>query len=199
MQTTKATDGGSARAQPVADAATWAAGPPDSELTFSLRHLVFTQITGRVARWKANGFIDLEVPARSWVDVVVDAASLETGDVERDEHVRSVEFLDVRAFPEIRFHGRDVRARGDGRRWSVAGDLTIRHITRPITVELELDDPVGGLSPEAVVLALRGRAVLDRQEFDLRWNQDLDHRGVVVGNAVEITLRVLAHRVTKDD
>jgi len=171
----------------------WHAGPPDSEIQFSLRHLLFTQIIGRATRWKAFASIDADEPARSWVDVVVDASSLETGDAERDEHIRSVEFLDTRLHPEIRYRSREVTALPDGDHWSVTGDLTIRQVTLAATIELERDAAMVW-SPE--LIALKGRAVINRQDFGLRWNQDLDRQGVVVGNEIELTLRIVARRET---
>src|SRR5262245_16475343 len=81
----------------------WQAGTPESQIRFRLRHLVVTEISGRAGRWQADLYLDFEQPSRSWVDATVDAASLETGDVERDDHIRSAEFLDVGAFPAIRF------------------------------------------------------------------------------------------------
>jgi len=174
----------------------WTAGPPDSEIGFSLRHLLFTQILGRASRWKAFASIDPADPARSWVDVVVDASSLETGDLERDEHIRSVEFLDTGVHPEIRFRSRDVTALADGNHWTVTGDLTIRQVTLPATLELERDADTAW-SPD--LIALKGHAVIDRQEFGLRWNQDLDHRGVVVGNEIQLAMRIVARRESDGD
>lgn len=169
----------------------WNAGPPDSEIRFSLRHLLFTQMIGRATRWKAVAAIDLDDPTRSWVDVVVDAASFETGDPERDEHIRSIEFLDTGSHPEIRYHSREVTTPPEGNRWIVKGDLTIRQVTLPVTIELERD---GGTAWSADTIALKGRAVINRQDFGLRWNQDLDRQGVVVGNEVELTMRLVARR-----
>jgi len=146
---------------------------------------------GRVTRWKAFAAIDLDDPARSWVDVVVDAGSLDTGDPERDEHIRSVEFLDARLCPEIRYRSRQVTALPGGNRWTVTGDLTIRQVTAPATIELERD----GATPwQPDQIALKGRAVINRQDFGLRWNQDLDRQGVVVGNEVELTVKIVARR-----
>jgi len=175
---------------------TWTAGPPDSELTFSLRHLVLTQIRGRALRWKAMASFDFEVPSRSWVDVVVDASSLDTGDAERDEQVRSQELLDVAAFPEIHFHSREVLPASDGRRFTVRGDLTLRHLTRPITIELERTSLADAEGQPQHSIAATGRVVIDRQEFGLRWNQDVDRQGVVVGNHVDVKMRVLVRRLT---
>ena len=171
--------------------AIWNAGPPESEIRFSLRHLLLTQMIGRATRWKAVAAIDLEQPVRSWVDVVIDAASLDTGDAERDEHIRSIEFLDARLCPEIRYHSREVIPQPGADRWTVNGDLTIRQVTLPATIELERDD---GTAWGPDVIALKGRAVINRQDFGLRWNQDLDRQGVVVGNEIELTMRIVAHR-----
>jgi len=171
----------------------WNAGPPESDLRFSLRHLLFTQMIGRVTRWKATAAIDLEQPERSWVDVVVDAASFDTGDAERDQHIGSVEFLETRLHPEIRYRSTAVTALPGGNRWLVTGDLTIRQVTLPATVELESDDR-GSWDADRIIL--KGHAVINRQDFGLRWNQDLDRQGVVVGNEVELTMRIVARRET---
>src|SRR3569832_2324132 len=169
----------------------WNAGPPDSDLRFSLRHLLFTQMIGRVSRWKATAAIDLDQPERSWIDVVVDAAAFDTGDAERDEHIGSIEFLETRLHPEIRYRSTAVTAQPDGNRWLVRGDLTIRQVTLPATVELERDDQ-SVWSADRIIL--KGRAGIVRQDFGLRWNQDLDRQGVVVGNEVELTMRIVARR-----
>src|SRR3569833_1577997 len=91
----------------------WNAGLFDSDLWFSLRHLLFTQMIGRVSRWKATAAIDLDQPERSWIDVVVAAASFATGDAERDEHIGSIEFLEPRLHPEIRYRSTAVTAQPD--------------------------------------------------------------------------------------
>ena len=176
--------------------AAWQAGPPQSEITFTLRHLVFTEIAGRVGRWHASLRLDYTEPTRSSVDVVVDAGSLETGAVERDNHVRSNEFLDIRSFPEIRFRSRQVR-RGDGEgRFLVTGDLTIRDVTREVTLLVE--SPHGGGRPErGSTLAFTAHATVDRQEFGLRWNQDLDRGGVIAGDKVDLQIRIEARKAAK--
>jgi polyisoprenoid-binding protein YceI len=160
----------------------WHAGPPDSEIHFSLRHLVVAEIAGRATRWSAVLRLDFEQPGLSTVEVVIDAASLETGSPERDQHVRSAEFLDTRAYPQIRFASREVRPLGRGG-YEVVGDLTIRDVTRPATLEVEQTAP----DP----LAFAARATIDRQAFGLHWNQDLDVGGVVVGDKIDLrfTLR----------
>jgi len=169
----------------------WTAGSPQSTLEFSLRHLVLSQIRGRAARWEAIIVADFDEPERSSVEVVVDAASIETGDEERDRHIRSGEFLDVRAYPTIRFVSRTVRPDAQHQRFAVTGDLTIRAVTREITIDIHRPGPSSS-SDAPKVLELAGRVTIDRQLFGLRWNQDLDTGGVVVGDKIEIDLRIEA-------
>jgi len=170
----------------------WHAGPSTSEIRFRLRHLVVTKIDGRAARWQAELFFDFDEPSRSWVDVVIDAASLETGAVERDNHIRSAEFLDVVAFPTIRFRSHLVRAEGPGR-YQIIGDLTIRDVTREVTLAVE-GRPPGVVAATEPRPAFKARTTINRQGFGLHWNQDLDSGGVVVGDEIEIEIALEAHR-----
>jgi polyisoprenoid-binding protein YceI len=170
--------------------APWVTGPPESEILFSLRHFVLGEIRGRVGRWKGTFALDPRRSSRSWLEVVADATSLETGDAERDEHFRSAEFLDVRSFPEIRFRGRDVDSSADGRTYTLTGDLTIRDVTRRLTFAVGEQDENAAGRPAATRVFV-GRAVVDRQDFGLHWNQDLDRGGVIVGDKVEVAIRVV--------
>jgi polyisoprenoid-binding protein YceI len=171
--------------RPVDRSELWLAGPPASEIRFTLRHLVIAEIAGRAMRWSAKLRFDFEQPTLSAVEVVIDAASLDTGSPQRDEHVRSAEFLDARAFPQIRFESREVRPLGHDR-YEVAGELTIRDVTRPVTLDVEQRAPraEGGGAP----LAFTARAAIDRQAFGLHWNQDLDVGGVVVGDKIDLRI-----------
>jgi polyisoprenoid-binding protein YceI len=172
--------------RPVDRTQLWLAGPPTSEIRFSLRHLVVAEIAGRATRWSAKLRFDFEQPNLSAVEVVIDAASLDTGSAQRDEHVRSAEFLDARAFPQLRFESREVRALGHGR-YEVAGDLTIRDVTRPVTLDVE-ERPPRAEAAAGAPLAFTARAAIDRQAFGLHWNQDLDVGGVVVGDKIDLRI-----------
>jgi polyisoprenoid-binding protein YceI len=167
----------------------WRAEPPGSEIRFSLRHLVLSEISGRVGRWRADIDVDYDDPTRSSVEVVVDAASFETGAVERDNHIRSLEFLDVRSFPEIHFRSTEVRAGDREDQFVIVGDLTIRHITRKLTVLAERQRAAAGAG-ETSSLVFSAHASVNRQDFGLRWNVDLDRGGVVVGDKVDLQIRI---------
>jgi polyisoprenoid-binding protein YceI len=170
--------------------APWVAGPPGSEILFSVRHFVLGEIRGRAGRWSGTFALDTRRSSRSRVEVVVDATSLETGDAERDDHFRSAEFLDVRSFPEIRFRSRDVHSGADGRIYTLTGDLTIRDVTRRLTFAVSEQDEDAAERPAATRVFV-GHAVVDRQEFGLHWNQDLDRGGLIVGDKVDVAIRVV--------
>jgi polyisoprenoid-binding protein YceI len=168
-----------------ADLATerWDIDPARSNLTFNLRHIVVQQIAGQFERWGGTLYINRRDPALSSVHIWIDLASITTGDQERDDHVRSAEFLDVAQFPRAEFHSTDVRVAGgeiivEGALdlHGVVRDVEMRAIAGPATVEADG-------RPRNVYTA---RGTLDRQSFGLHWNQDLDVGGVVVGDEVEI-------------
>jgi polyisoprenoid-binding protein YceI len=168
--------------------ATLTIDPHRSEIRFSLRHLVISQIRGEVTRFHGMIRLDTVEPTRSNIDLVMDAGSLETGDPERDQHLRSPEFLDVGRFPEMRFRSREVSSAGGGgggRHYVLTGDLTIRDVCRE--VRLDVEDRGSGIgSPTGASGPFAAHTTINRRDFGLRWNQDLDSGGVVVGDKIDI-------------
>jgi polyisoprenoid-binding protein YceI len=118
--------------------------------------------------------------------------SLDTRTDQRDQHLRSADFLDVEKFPEIRF--RSTRIQGDRQSFKLIGDLTIRDVTKPITLDVEFEgetkDQWGG---QRVGFSATGK--IDRREFGLTWNQALEAGGVVVGNDIKISIEAQAVKV----
>jgi len=137
---------------------------------------------------------DLKDPSRSAVEVVIDARKIWTGEPARDAHLRSADFLDVENFPEITFRGNQVTVIGEAD-YHVAGDLTIRGIKRPVTLEVhylgEWQTPwwEDGVDKGPRIRAgFVARTTINRQEFGVSWNAQMDKGGIVVGNIVEITI-----------
>jgi polyisoprenoid-binding protein YceI len=165
----------------------WVIDSTRSTLGFSLRHIVVQRIQGRFERWGGRLFVDLDQPALSSVEIWVDLASITTADAERDQHVRSEEFLDVTHFPRATFKSDEVQMRGG--QVLVEGRLDMHGIVHDVEVEVETGpvttDPDGRSRSHYTA-----RAVLDRQSFGLHWNQDLDIGGIVVGDEVEISATV---------
>ena len=168
----------------------WRVDISKSLVKFTLRHLVLSEISGCVRSWWATIRIDPDHPARSFVEAVLYARSLDTESSERDDHIRSDEFLNVAAFPEIRYRSREV-SHVEGNRYSVVGELTIRDVTRKVVLDVQdlgrRRDAAG-----AEHAAFRAHATINRQDFGLRWNQDLDTGGVVVGDKIDIALTIEA-------
>lgn len=168
----------------------WRVDITKSLVKFTLRHLVLSEISGHVRSWCVAIRIDREYPARSSVEAVLYAHSVDTESAERDDHIRSEEFLNAAAFPEIRFRSREVR-HADGDRYSVVGDLTIRKVTREVVLDVEdlgrLRDGAG-----AERAKFRAHATINRQHFGLRWNQDLDTGGIVLGDKIDLALSIEA-------
>jgi polyisoprenoid-binding protein YceI len=148
-----------------------------------------SHIRGEVSRFHGIIHLDTAAPTRSTVELVIDAGSLETGDPARDAHIRSVEFLDAEHFPEIRFCSRQVSAMRAGL-YLLTGDLTIRNVCREVRLEIEDRGAAGG-SPTGASGPFAAHAVIDRRDFGLRWNQDLDTGGVVVGDKIDIQIALV--------
>jgi polyisoprenoid-binding protein YceI len=170
---------------------TWQLDPAHSSLSVSARHMMVTTVRGRMAITEATIDFDPDHPERASVAATIDAGSIDTGAAPRDEHLRSPDFLDVANHPTIAF--RSTRVEGAGGRYRLHGDLTIRGVTRPVT----LDAAIAG-----VVADLRGgqRAAftastrLDREAWGLNWNVALEAGGWLVGKELSVEIELAAVR-----
>jgi polyisoprenoid-binding protein YceI len=131
-----------------------------------------------------------EPPEESWAELVIQASSIDTGNDDRDKHLRSPDFLDLERFPEIRFKSTRVELPGENR-LVVTGDLTIRDITRPVALHVEFT----GLSEDPWGNRRAGFSVtteIDREEFGASWNMALEAGGWLVSKTVQMEIDVLA-------
>lgn len=175
----------------------WQADPTCSKITFKLRHLVFAAIEGQARVWRATIRIDPEHPSESSVEAAIDASSLDTGLPERDDHIRSAEFLGVSVHPEIRFTSTRVVRSGDTG-YLLTGALTLGGQTREASIEVQ--DLGRRMGVDGVLRAsFQGHATFNRQHFGLHWNQDLDTGGVVLGDKVEVTIALQAVQVVSTE
>jgi polyisoprenoid-binding protein YceI len=170
-------------------AGTYALDPSHAHVGFRVRHLM-SKVRGRFA--DVDGVLRVaEEPLDSTVEVTVSLASIDTRDGTRDGHLRSADFFDVESHPAMTFRSTGVREVGDGR-VDVDGELTIKGITRPLTLHATFDgsgrDPWGG---ERAGFSATG--VVDREDFGLTWNQALETGGVLVGR--QVTLEIEAEFV----
>jgi polyisoprenoid-binding protein YceI len=168
----------------------WAIDSAHSGIHFSVRHMVISKVRGQFARWTGALHAEDGDLGRATVEVVIDAASIDTGVVDRDTHLKSPDFFDVARFPELRFTGTRVERLSD-ERLRVTGDLTIRDVTRAVTLEVEYAgrtvDPWGNERA-----GFTAKTALDRREFGLTWSQLLETGGLVVGDKIDIEIEVEA-------
>jgi len=176
---------------------TWDIDTSHANAGFKVRHLMVSHVRGHLGPVTGTVVIDEQDLTRSKVDVTIDARALDSRDAKRDEHLRSADFLDVANHPTVTFRSTRVDApsgpRGDLR---VTGDLTIRGVSRPVTLDVEalppaLKDPWGN-SRRGVT----ARARIDRKDWGLRWNLAVEAGGVVVGDevAIEIEAELVARK-----
>jgi polyisoprenoid-binding protein YceI len=174
---------------------TWQIDPNHSLAEFSAKHMMITTVKGRFGQVSGTITVDEQNPDRSKVEAEIDAASIDTRAEQRDQHLRSPDFLDVENYPKITFLSRRVEgsSRNPGDKFRVTGDLTIRGTTREVTLDAVYDgtgkDPWGG---ERVSFSATSK--IDRREFGLTWNQALEAGGVLVGNEIKISIEVQAVR-----
>lgn len=168
----------------------WTIDPQHSSVGFEVKHMMFSRVRGHFTT--LDGTIELAEDGleHSRVKTVVDAASIDTGQEDRDEHLRSADFFDVERFPTLRFESRSVEPSKDGR-FKVTGDLEIRGVTREVQLDVVRlgsgTDPWGNERT-----GFRGSTTIDRRDFELTWNQALEAGGVLVGNDVRISVEIQA-------
>lgn len=170
---------------------TWRFDVGHSRVGFEGRHLMVAKVRGVFTQF--SGMIEIaEVPEQSSAELTITAASLESGFRDRDDHLRSTDFLDVARFPMITFRGTSLRHRS-GALWEATGDLTIRDVTRPVALAIEfaggVTDPWGNEK-----IAVSATAEIDRTEWGLTWNMALEGGGIIAGKTIKLEVDVEAIR-----
>jgi polyisoprenoid-binding protein YceI len=172
----------------------WQVDGAHSAINFSVRHMVISKVRGRFTRWNANLQLDTTDLARSAVDVDIEAASIDTGVAERDNHLRTRDFLDAQNHPSLRYRSRGVEVVSP-ERLRVVGDLTIHGATREVVLDLEFGgrgkDPWGNERA-----GFTATTSLSRKDFGLVWNQALETGGVLVADRVDIEIELQAIKQT---
>jgi polyisoprenoid-binding protein YceI len=168
---------------------TWKIDPAHTNVEFSAKHLMITTVKGRFSDVEGQIVIADADPSKSSVTATIKAASIDTRTSQRDDHLRSADFLDVANFPEITF--RSTRITGEKSEFKMTGDLTIRGVTREVTLDVTNEgttkDPWGGDR-----IAFSATSKIDRRDFGLTWNQAIEAGGVLVGNDIKISVDVQA-------
>ena len=165
--------------------------PSHSRLGFVARHAVVTKVRGQFDEWEATARIDTANPASCSVQLTINPGSVSTGSDDRDGHLVSGDFFDVERFPEWTFVSTDVDRNGTD--WLVTGDLTIKGISKPVTIKFaetgSAKDPFGN-----VRVGFEGEVTIDRKDWDLTWNAALETGGVLVSEKIKLEFDISAIR-----
>ena len=177
---------------PALAAETYQLDKAHSTVGFQVRH-IFTMVGGSFQDFSGTVRIDRARPEASSVEFTIQAASIFTNEPKRDEHLKSPDFFDTAKHPTISFKSTAVKPAG-GDSYEVTGDLTMRGVTRQVTLPVtflgEAKDPWGN---EKVGFELA--TVLNRKDFGINWNKALDQGGVLVGDEVKVQISVQGNKV----
>lgn len=169
---------------------TWKIDPVHSEVGFSVRHMMVSKVRGKFTEFDGE-IVTGESPLDSSVTATINLNSIDTGNADRDNHIRSADFFDVEANRTMTFRSTGVRADDDG--YLLDGDLTLKGVTKPVSLQLE----VGGFGPDpygGTRAGFTATGELKRSDFGVDFNAVLETGGVVVGDKVSIHLEIEAIR-----
>ncbi|WP_028931719.1 YceI family protein [Pseudonocardia asaccharolytica] len=169
-------------------AGTWDIDPAHSDVSFTVRHMMVSKVRGRFGAFSGE-IVTGDDLRSSTVTATIDATSIDTNNDQRDGHIRSADFFDVANHPEWTFRSTGVRA--DGQDHVLDGELTIKGVTKPVTLDLE----VGGFGADAwggTRAGFTATTTINRNDFGVDIAMPLDGGGMVVSDKVQITLEIQA-------
>lgn len=163
--------------------------PSHTRVGFNARHAMVTSVRGAFSDLTGTAVVDTAVPSSSSVNLAIKTASVDTGSADRDGHLVSADFFDVETYPEITFTSTDVARDGDT--WAITGDLTIKDVTKPVTIDFEFLgtslDPFGNTR-----IGFEGATTVNRKDWGLIWNAALETGGVLVSDKIKLEFDVSA-------
>lgn len=165
----------------------WQIDPAHSAAHFSVRHLMISNVRGEFTKLSGSALINPTDPAKSSVEVTIEAASINTREPQRDEHLRSADFFDVANHPTLTFRSKRIESLGP-ENFKVAGDLTIRGVTKEVTFDSEgptppVKDPWGNIRT-----GITASTKINRKDFGVAFNALTETGALVVGDEVKITV-----------
>lgn len=170
-------------------AGTWVIDPAHTQIGFVARHAMITKVRGTFDTFSGELAINPDAPDQSKVTFTADLASVNTGVADRDGHLRSADFFDVENHKDMTFESTEVSINGDS--GTLKGNLTIKGITQPVTVDVEIGgvtkDPFGN-----VRAGFEGTATISRKDFGLTWNAPLEVGGWLVSDDIKVVLDIAA-------
>ena len=169
---------------------TYTLDPAHSRIGFVARHAMVTKVRGSFDEFAGTAVLDGANPANSRVEVTIEAASIDTRNAQRDEHLRGNDFLAMQEYPKITFASTGVRQAGETT-FEVTGDLTIKGVTNEITIPFEFEgaakDPFGNQR-----VGFEGSVTINRKDYGITWNAALETGGVLVSDKVTLEFEISA-------
>jgi polyisoprenoid-binding protein YceI len=166
---------------------TWQIDPKHTAAGFAVKHLMISTVRGQFKGVTGTVTVDDQDVSKSIVDVTIDATTVDTGEPARDKDLKSDHFFDVANYPTLTFKSKKVEQVSAGR-LKVTGDLTIHGVTKEVVLDVEgpsppIKDPQGNTR-----VAINATTKVNRQDFGVKWNANIDGGGVVVSDDVSITI-----------
>lgn len=166
----------------------WVLDPTHSEVGFRVKHMMFTNVSGKFNEFSVSVSNENDDFSNSSIVFEADVNSIDTGNGERDNHLKSADFFDAENFPKLSFTATSVEKASEGT-YTISGDLTIKETTKPVKLAAEysglLKDPWGNSK-----IALSIESKINRKDFGLSWNAALETGGVLVGEEVKLVAEV---------
>lgn len=162
-----------------------------SSIGFSAKHLMVSKTTGHFSDFDGTVKFDPNDLAASKIEVTVQAASIDTNMEKRDEHLKGADFLDAEKFPTLTFVSKSIEKSGDA--YQLTGDLTIKGVTKEVSIPAEITGPVN--SPMGgTVLGINADFKINRQDYGVSWSKAMDNGGLVVSDEVNVFVTIEAHK-----
>lgn len=168
----------------------WNVDASHSSIGFSVKHMMVSKVRGSFGNYSAD--IEANETDLTGANIAfnIQVSSINTGSEDRDNHLRSADFFDAEAYPEIKFVANSITKKDDD--YSITGDLTMKGVTKPVVFEAEYGGK--GTNPWGVeVVAFEAEATINREDFGLTWNAALETGGVLVGKDIKIKLDLEAN------
>ena len=176
-------------AKPQISTTTWNIDPAHSVAEFKVKHMMISNVKGHFPKVSGKLTLDESELANSRIEALIEAASIETRDAQRNAHLMSPDFFDVEKFPTLSFKSTRIALVRDGE-LAVEGDLTIRDVTRKVTFQVEGPTPPAKDPWGNTRVAVSATTKINRKDFGLTWNAALETGGILVGDEVTITLDI---------
>jgi polyisoprenoid-binding protein YceI len=171
-----------------AAAQTWKIDPAHSSATFTVKHMMVSNVPGRFGKVEGTIVYDGKNIAGVKAEATIDASSITTDNEKRDAHLKSPDFFDTTSFPTITFKSKRAEAVGNGK-FKLIGDLTMRGKTKEVVLDVEgPTDPVTVQNSQRI--GATATTTLNRQDFGVSWSRTMDGGGFVVGDQVKVTLEL---------